>query len=196
MEGLRQDIRNTLAHVLGEHHNCRSYFCKKQTGDESSSALKDDMNVMNQVQSLLENVACEADRLKHALSTNIAENFMCIIAKYIMGKRENICGRGSYSLRVNIAICVRNEGYAWAKEVYPKFIGSKPSPAYNKLIEKREKQKAYTTKSRGRDCFKKGCTKAFVAENAYGPDVTKNLDMEAEVQQKLQNMKVISYILI
>lgn len=53
VEGLRHDIRNSLSHVVGELDNCRRYFCNRQKAVESTSALKDDENVMNFVQTLI-----------------------------------------------------------------------------------------------------------------------------------------------
>lgn len=193
VEGLRHDLRNTIFHVLGVHDGCRSYFCSKDQPQDNSQidTVKNDINVFNSAQSLLENLAAEADRLRFGKSTNIAESFMNMIAKLNLGKRENLCGRGSYSLRVLVAICLRNEGYSWASNAFPTFIGAAANPAYVKYTERREKQKQYTNKSVSRETYKKGCTKTFQLERSYGSDVTKNIDFISAVPCKLREYEVI-----
>lgn len=195
VEGLRHDLRNTIFHVFGVHDGCRSYFCRN---DEPSSngpiqILRSDNHVYNSALNLLENLAADADRLRYGLSTNIAENFMGTITKFNLGKRENLCGRGSYSLRVLIAICLRNEGYSWAREAYPKFSGGSANPQYLKYAAKRERQKQYTEKSVSRESYKKGCTKKLLVERSYGNCVPDNTELEAAVPALLHEYEVFFY---
>lgn len=202
VDGLRHDIQNSLNHVFGCHDDCRDYFCDKQNSPEALELLKSDENVYSAVHNVLESVAAEADRLRLGESTNVAENFMSVIVKFIMGKRLNICSRGSYSLRVLIAILQYNEGYGWAKDAIAPFTGrAKHPPAYLKYVEKRDSKRVLTSmlKQKG---FQKGCTRAVLKEVDYCPEVSaipsKSDEADAVLRKKLeyQVLTPISYKLV
>jgi len=50
------------------------------------------------------------ESLMFNLNNNAAENYNSILAKFVGGKRVNLCLRGSYELRCNAAVTAYNVG--------------------------------------------------------------------------------------
>uniref|UniRef100_A0A8D8NU20 (northern house mosquito) hypothetical protein n=1 Tax=Culex pipiens TaxID=7175 RepID=A0A8D8NU20_CULPI len=186
IEGLAHDLDNLLNHNVGIHKDCRTYFCDKQDENDYTllNTLKENETLFNTVQSLLHELALDADRLCYGLNTNDAENFMGVIAKFTLGKRLNLCNRGSYSLRVLFAVCSVNKGYGWAKEAIEKFTGRSVSSAYLKYFEERDRKRSYTKAYQARSSFKRNVTKKFIEEHDYGPSVQRHVDMAIEGPKK------------
>lgn len=147
VEGLILDILNVFNHCIGKHTNCRAYFCRREDEPEKSIIFENATDLVNAVDRILQNLAANAERLKHGLTTNKAENFFSIVAKMILGKRENLCGRGNYALRVLFSILLYNEGYSWPSKWMQKFTGKTTNKNFQKYAEQRDKQRVYTAKS-------------------------------------------------
>lgn len=194
--GLAHDIKNVLFHAAGFHDNCRSYFCSKPNEVNVLDLIKQNMDVYNAVMKVLIDLSLDADRLCHGLNTNIAENFMTTVAKFTMGKRENICGRGSYSLRVLFAVCLHNDGYAWAKDMMASFIGEDPPPAFISYASRRDKKIKLTNDYKSKPSFVRNITKKQVAETVYGAKAGKtSREIAAALPDTRRQIAVIMFSL-
>lgn len=195
--GLAYDILNLILHCYGIHTKCRSYFCKHpKDGCESNhdyDVLKKNTEVFNAVMKLITNLAQNAEKLKDGFTTNIAESFFSIVAKQILGKRENLCCRGNFTLRFNVAILLKNEGYSWATPYFEKFTKRKLGPVYEKYAKQRDKQRAHAKNSAMRPEAKARRYNPPVSrltETSYGPSAQhinaesiRNKKMEFEVSR-------------
>lgn len=108
---LADDITNVLAHIYGDHSNCKSYFCKKGGSEEfskfrSTTAGKELIECFGRL-------ATRSPRLIFDVTSNYAESFMALAAKSISGKRINFAQRGAYGRRIQAAALAYNNGGFW-----------------------------------------------------------------------------------
>lgn len=194
VDGLRHDIRNIVYHVLGEHENCRSYFCSKPASAASKiDTLKSNEKVFDSVLKLMERVAVDADRLRLGLETNAAERAFSSDAKFVAGKRQNLSNLGSYARRFNMTILLQNEGYGWSKNVLAEFSRTEPGPVYDQYVKQRENQKLWTAKSKSRPDFIR-TSKTTVKEDSYGKAalLARQQPDEEEILLKTEEFQVVT----
>lgn len=104
---LREDLNNGPSHVFGCHKDCKEYYCRFINSDENDTDLSQDLKTKAPTVWALICAAKEAVMSKcHRLSndtTNVVENFMSVLSKFICGKRLNLHKGGSYQRRVYVA---------------------------------------------------------------------------------------------
>lgn len=198
-KGLAKDILNVIRHCYGIHTHCRSYFCSKAKDNDTThdyEVLKNNKEVFDAVQKIMINLAQNAEKLKDGLTTNIAESFFNMVAKQILGKRVNLCSRGSFTLRFLIAILLKNEGYKWAAPYFETFTKRKLGPVYEKYANQRNKQRVHAKNSALRPEAKarRNCPIKSSAEMSYGPNA-QHLTTEALAQKKAEFQVIFPIIL-
>ncbi len=141
---LRQDILNVLKHVFGEHRDCKDYFCDKENGkhpNRYSEVTK--MVCIVPLLKAINRVADLSESLIHALTTNPAECFMSVAAKYTEGKRKNFGQRCLYTLRMIGAVFSYNESTFWATEAFRMIKGHLPNDVWLEESRKSDKRRQY-----------------------------------------------------
>ncbi|KAG4067520.1 hypothetical protein HA402_005292 [Bradysia odoriphaga] len=107
LEGLERDCINAPHHYFGIHDNCGRYFCQKTTTN-TSKATYDTLKSSGIFHEILN--YCKvyfASNIRSLLvdrTTNPAEEFNNLVAKYLGGKRINYSLAFSYSARVAQAV--------------------------------------------------------------------------------------------
>lgn len=104
---LREDLKNGPLHVFGCHKDCKAYYCRfVQNNEEDTDCLPELKSKAPAVWALIcaanESIISKCHRLSND-TTNIVENFMSIVSKFICGKRLNLHKGGSYQRRVYLA---------------------------------------------------------------------------------------------
>lgn len=103
IENLKRDILNSPRHVFGCHINCAAYFCNKETVIDNTHSNIKDSNLYLRVVEHTRYLANHSKSVIVDVSSNDAEVFNSIVAKYIGGKRINYTKSGSYSARCYLA---------------------------------------------------------------------------------------------
>lgn len=199
---LREDLKNAPYHVLGSHKNCRPTYCTRSNMNEKDNVpLMESGKIMSEILAIVDKVTRKADRLVFNTTTNIAENFMSLVAKFTGGKRVNYTKTGSYQRRVLGATQVHSRGQSWHLSPWKKLSGKSPGEFFKKNLTRRiamttlnskyKKQKKIRFKVSGGD-------KSTVNHDFdYGPDAA-GLDMTKEdfkfnVNKKLEELKKHSF---
>lgn len=87
---LREDLKNAPYYVLGSHLNCRPAYCTRSNTEEKNNVpLMENRNILSEIIAIVDKVVRKADRLVYNITTNIAENFMSLVAKFTGGKIIN-----------------------------------------------------------------------------------------------------------
>ncbi|KAL4119849.1 hypothetical protein QTP88_012613 [Uroleucon formosanum] len=106
---LKKDIVNSPNHVFGDHENCSDYFCtRKHLGEENYVPDMKRVGLWDDIGSIRSALTYHTESLMFNLNNNAAENYNSILAKFVGGKRVNLCLRGSYELRCNAAVTAYN----------------------------------------------------------------------------------------
>lgn len=106
---MRKDINNSFQHILGEHGECKSYFCKGAKENENN--LFEDAQkcgLLQEIVQIVGRLATNAHSLLMNVDNNICEQFNSIINKHLAGKRINFSQRHSYNTRVEAAVISHN----------------------------------------------------------------------------------------
>ena len=112
-ENLRKDINNLINHVYGNHRNCKknNIPCNVQSKKQNEKTKRRTyystliMNGMfNLIQNAVHYLADHSKSLLYGLTSNDAESFHAIVAKYIGGKRINFGCTDSYYVRCLAAV--------------------------------------------------------------------------------------------
>ncbi|XP_049881815.1 uncharacterized protein LOC126377858 isoform X1 [Pectinophora gossypiella] len=105
---MREDLKNGPSHVFGCHQDCKAYYCRFcQNSDEKDTNSLDDLKtkapaVWAHICAANEAVMSKCHRLSNN-TTNVVENFMSVVSKFVCGKRLSLYKGGSYQRRVYIA---------------------------------------------------------------------------------------------
>ncbi|XP_063931863.1 uncharacterized protein LOC135143855 [Zophobas morio] len=191
-EILKEDLRNGPAHVFGIHKNCKNYFCHS---DKSEKVLTDnELAAYNYVHECLKPLLRKAPRLVTNDTSNLAENFMSLVAKFVGGKQIDCGKRGAYTIRARSAGLDFQYGPMWHYNSMKKVIEKSPSCLVKRLGEKRLKKQSNTRRS----LFNSGKPRRKVKNNNdgckdYGESCHKlDLDEEEFKKEKEQFLKNIA----
>ncbi|KAK4885719.1 hypothetical protein RN001_001990 [Aquatica leii] len=95
-----EDLRNIPNHVFGCHLNCRTVYCtRKENNEENLLPLMESTPVLDEIKKCIILVVRKAHKLTKNVTTNHAERYMSLVAKFTGGKRTNLVQRGSYQRR-------------------------------------------------------------------------------------------------
>lgn len=139
VENLKRDLRNGPYHIFGEHKNCREYFCDKHTEDNVVRRLKGS-GIFDHVENLVERLVSKAPRLLQNTTSNAAEYYMSLVAKFNSGKRINFTQRGSFQRRCHAAALRFQKGYSWESSPYKNLTGKSPGSAHKNVVRKRTRE--------------------------------------------------------
>lgn len=190
---LRKDLKNAPYHVLGCHTSCRQAFCKRTNlGEKDNVPLMESGKMMDEIISIVDKVTRKADRLVFNNTTNIAENFISLVAKFTGGKRVNYTITGSYQRRVLGATQVHSKGPSWHLSPWKIMIGKSPGKLFKKNISRRlaiKNLRLKSTKKKKIRCEIGRDKNAVSHDFDYGPDAA-GLDVSEE-DFKLQKDKIL-----
>ncbi|XP_049881816.1 uncharacterized protein LOC126377858 isoform X2 [Pectinophora gossypiella] len=143
---MREDLKNGPSHVFGCHQDCKAYYCRFcQNSDEKDTNSLDDLKtkapaVWAHICAANEAVMSKCHRLSNN-TTNVVENFMSVVSKFVCGKRLSLYKGGSYQRRVYIAGLSHSRGQKWHTNAWKKHIRSSPGQTFKKYIAQSEKSK-------------------------------------------------------
>lgn len=172
IQNLRSDIQNIPMHVFGDHTACNKYFCRRKKINENNliPELKHS-GLLYKIMEIFHSLADNARSLLFDSSSNSAESFNSIVAKFIGGKRINYCFRGSYQARCNAAAVSHNANkprYKIHKALYNCSPGKYTKILENKRIRLREYKKKNKRIRTPKKLFSLGQKKSVTDQN-YGP---------------------------
>ncbi|XP_063231011.1 uncharacterized protein LOC134535725 isoform X2 [Bacillus rossius redtenbacheri] len=195
VEDLIKDLSNGPYHVFGEHSNCSKYFCSQESSNCYIESLKDS-KIFDQVESLVNRLVAKAPRLIADKTSNQAEFYMSLLAKYNAGKRINFTQRGSFKRRCTVAGMRFQKGHTWEISPFKKLTGRSPGMVHKKLIKKRVRQHVTITRCKleysETDKPVKRHKVFTPADEDYGPDSEEPEDLN-NVQRKCEEfLKTLS----
>jgi len=166
--------------------------CKNQV------PLEDLTEIIRDVSVILGRVADKADRLMGNFTTNLAESWMSIRAKFDGGKQINRCSRGSWHTRCYGGALRKNLGPAWSPATFQKCTGMEPGEHYfsfaRQSCKKAQACQKYRSTEKYRDVRRKrklSClneSKNKKAKLDYGSPLDDTCDITAEqLQDKCDN---------
>ncbi|KAF5281723.1 hypothetical protein FQR65_LT14563 [Abscondita terminalis] len=142
---LCEDLYNIPNHVFGCYLNCRTAYCKrKDNNEENVLPLMGSTPVLEEIKKCVDLVARKAHTLTKNVTTNHAERYMSLVAKFVGGKRTNLVQRGSYQRRCYGAGLSFNLGPSWHK----KFYTGKISSTFTTFCKEREYKCLYNRNNR------------------------------------------------
>lgn len=141
-EDLCKDLRNGPRHVFGDHSECREYFCNQRDSSDIPPVLHTS-GIFEQVESIVQRLVVKAPRLKENCTSNAAENYMSLVAKYNGGKRLNYSQRGSFQRRCDIAALRFQKGLAWEHSPFKRMAGKSPGSIHKTLTGRKLKRQSF-----------------------------------------------------
>ncbi|XP_050390274.1 uncharacterized protein LOC126809647 [Patella vulgata] len=96
--------------------------------------------IIDDVRPILQRVASKSSRLLGNFTTNLAEAWMNVRAKFDGGKFFNRCQRCSWHARCYGGALRQNLGVAWSPTVWKKVTNTDPTTAFTVLYDTREKK--------------------------------------------------------
>ncbi|KAJ8313214.1 hypothetical protein KUTeg_009233 [Tegillarca granosa] len=171
---LEHDIRNSVHHIF-------------------------DSMMLRDISMLLDRIARKSTRLIGNHTTNLAESWMAIRAKFDGGKFYNRCNRGSWQSRCYGGCLRMNLGPKWSPAVWEKCTSSTAGRLFHQLYERHEKKLSSCKESkkteeskrkrwkRKHEANKESTSKK--AKREYGPDVLDSVPdiLPTVLDQKKQN---------
>ncbi|CAH1375544.1 unnamed protein product, partial [Tenebrio molitor] len=111
---LKDDLRNSIFHVFGNHQKCTVHMCDK-VGDVANdrTAVLTETGANHHLYAAIHNVLLKANMLIDNETNNRAELFMSILARFNMGKRLNLIQRDSFQIRSYLTGLRYNQGEEW-----------------------------------------------------------------------------------
>lgn len=138
VEDLKRDIKNSPLHVFGNHGNCQTYFCKE---DKIATSLSEPiLKIIECVQDCAKPLLRNASKLITNYTSNMAENYMSLVAKFVGGKQINRSKRGSYTHRTHAAALDYQLGPSWHYETMKTILKKSPASIVKKTAIRKRKR--------------------------------------------------------
>ncbi|XP_065574204.1 uncharacterized protein LOC136036116 [Artemia franciscana] len=142
-EELKILLKRGPYHVFGNHTKCDS-GCPKIAELAVNSKIEDRWNnfplqVFEDVMTEVDIVCRKAEQLRNDATTNLAESYMSVVAKFIGEKQISRSKRGSYHARVHGASLAYNSGPKWHQLAWKNIFGLSPSSVTKKYCNKTAK---------------------------------------------------------
>lgn len=144
-ESLRTDLKNGPQHIFNIHKNCKPYYCKKIQEKNSNNPLISE-KILEKINDVLKMLIQKAPQLTTNDTSNLAENYMSLVAKFSGGKQINRGNKGSYTHRSFGAALDFQLGSEWSYKTWKKVAISPYSPL-KKFGIKKKLQIEYKRKS-------------------------------------------------
>ncbi|XP_066902767.1 uncharacterized protein [Halyomorpha halys] len=202
VNSLKDDLRNGPHHVFGIHISCKPYFCTKC--GETTELNEVQKNACDKARFVLQPLIAKSSQLVTNMTSNAAENYMALVAKFTGGKQINRGKRGSFTHRTNAAALDFQLGPNWHYQAMKTISNKSPAAIVKRTGQKRErtriscrrslflsrmKQKNKTTAKTS----KEQARKIESGSHDYG-EMAMQLDMEENEMQalKVQKLKQLS----
>lgn len=168
-KNLKTDIINAPYHIFGDHKKCQSYFCN---GKESENLVEDmrTSGFFQEVFKILRYFSTHSNSLVEFVSSNAAEQFNGIVAKFTGGKRINFSLKKSYAYRVAAAV-IQHNSKRLCYSVHKTAFLSSPSCVMKKIELKRSLKKVRKRLFKPKS-VKKPEESAHYGLNCAQPDMT------------------------
>ncbi len=114
---------------------------RQGTVEESAPISALHMEMIASVHQLLQRSINKADSLIGNFTSNLAENWMSIRAKFDGGKMINRCQKSSWNTRCNVAALRKNLGFSWSPIAWERITGQ-PAPLPMRQLYVRRQKKA------------------------------------------------------
>ncbi|XP_046141668.1 uncharacterized protein LOC114881703 [Osmia bicornis bicornis] len=182
IKNLKEDMKNVLSHVFGEHKECQklAYFCNKYSDPNRVNYVPrlKQAGIYQSIEEAMQPLFAQAESLLYALNNNAVESFNNIIAKFIGGKRINFGRGGSYHGRVSAAVVQFN-----SKETFSKLsmaMNKEPTTIVRKMEERRKHAAEMASKYKKEAKASSFRNEKQSYDQDYGPSAAKP-DMEETV---------------
>ena len=170
---------------------------ESRIGWTSSSNAGINPKLIQDVKTILDRVATKSNRLLGNFTSNLAECWMHIRAKFDGGKVVNHCNRGSWHTRCFAAALRFIEGPQWSTKVWEKVTATKAGDSFTKLYKQRdtclqnntkskekEESKARRWKRKMKSCSQASSKRARLEYGSEALDVTPDLSTD-QLEQKM-----------
>lgn len=98
-------MSNGPFHHLGDHTNCKTYFCNDSKTNEWNLVPEAvGGGIMSEIQNCVSRLIVNAESLLENKDNNICEQFNLLINKHVGGKRINFSSCGNYNTCVEAAV--------------------------------------------------------------------------------------------
>lgn len=144
-ESLRADLINGPKHIFNDHTHCKPYYCKNDP-EKNYGNLSISNNILEKINDVLKMLIQKAPQLTTNDTSNLAENYMSLVAKFSGGKQINRGNKGSYTHRSFGAALDFQLGPEWSYLTWKKVAKSPYSPL-KKFGIKKKLQIEYKKKS-------------------------------------------------
>lgn len=138
---LKEDIRNTVNHVFGNHFQCREDICDRagETIDDRTPELTSS-GAHHHIYGALAQVLTKADLLIDNETNNRAELYMSLLARFNMGKRLNLIQRDSFQTRAFLSGLKYNEGHLWHYQSWKQFFAKSPGKSLKQYMKQQDER--------------------------------------------------------
>lgn len=185
LDTLRLDIRNSVRHVFGDHSECKDYLCDKVGDVSEKHELDEIMNcgAHHHIYGSLNILLSKIHLLIDNETSNRAELFMSILARFNMGKRLNLIQRDSFNTRSYLTGLRYNSGFTWHSQSWKKYMEASPGKHF-KAYMKGEDETQRKRKSLIREAPK--CRKKLKVDHENQHDYGSNI---AEVHMNEEHLQ-------
>lgn len=128
IEFLRDDLKNGPKHVFNIHTHCKPYYCKSPECEKNAETNVTSIKIIEKVHDVLKMIVQKAPQLTTNDTSNLAENYMSLVAKFSGGKQINRGNKGSYTNRSYGAALDFQLGPEWSYKTWKKVAKSPYSP--------------------------------------------------------------------
>jgi hypothetical protein len=133
---LVHDLKNGPKHVFGCHAECRDYFCEATDRQPKTFSTAENAG-LEKIEVALKPLLRKSGELITNDTSNHAENFMSIVAKFSGGKQVNRGKRGSYQHRAYGAGLDFQIGPMWRYSAWKALTGRSPHKAFTFTCQRR-----------------------------------------------------------
>lgn len=137
--GVQCDVANAPYHRLGQHSDCKSYFCNGSKNNDFNLVPEAERSgMMSEIKNYVSRLVLNSESLLENKNNNSCEQFNSLINKHIAGKRLNFSSKRSYSTRVHAAVVSFNSKQYLGK-IHKKIAKCSPSMCCSEVFKFRIK---------------------------------------------------------
>ncbi|KAL4101121.1 hypothetical protein QTP88_021141 [Uroleucon formosanum] len=148
IKGVQCDVANAPYHRLGQHSDCKSYFCNGSKNNDFNLVPEAERSgMMSEIKNYVSRLVLNSESLLENKNNNSCEQFNSLINKHIAGKRLNFSSKRSYSTRVHAAVVSFNSKQYLGK-IHKKIAKCSPGKFGKIVITNNERIRGNTLKRR------------------------------------------------
>ncbi|XP_074028816.1 uncharacterized protein [Leptinotarsa decemlineata] len=183
---LRTDILNAPHHIFGQHDKCGTFCNKKSTEVNLIPTIEE--RFFLEIKKILEPLVSKANQLSYNHTTNQAERYMSLVAKFSGGKRVNYTKNVSFSARAHGAALSHLAGPSWHTKIWKTATKKNPESIMQRVFLKRQKKLL----AQRENCSKRKRPKKGISgpDIHYGPEAAQPDIPEEELKLKKEQFLV------